>query len=119
MAYQVIQKGGLMAGQVIVFITADSKKTSAAIIKFILDKRLAACVNEMPGVISRYWWKGAIVTSRETLLMVKTKRSLVKKIIYEIKKIHPYEVPEIISVAIKEGSADYLKWIDKESTGKK
>ena len=108
-----------MAGQVIVFITADSKKTSAAIIKALLDKRLAACVNELPGIISRYWWKGAVETSREILLMAKTRRSMVEKIIAETKKVHPYEVPEIISVEIKEGSADYLKWIDREATGHK
>lgn len=111
-----------MAGQVIVFITADSKKTSAAIITSLLTKRLAACVNELPGVISRYWWKGAVETSREILLMVKTKSSMVKKIIAETKKIHPYEVPEIISVVIRDGNTDYLKWIDKETkarTGEK
>ena len=104
-----------MAGQVVVFITADSEKTSAAIAKSLLSKRLAACVNELPGVVSRYWWKGSLETSREILLTVKTKRSMVKRIIAETKKVHPYDVPEIISIEIQEGNADYLKWIDNET----
>ena len=106
-----------MAGKVIVFITVGSKKTSLTVIKSLLSKRLAACVNEIQGVNSQYWWKGSIEKSREILLLVKTKKSLVKRIIAEVKKIHPYEVPEIISVEIKEGNDAYLEWIEKETKG--
>lgn len=108
-----------MKKNVIIFITAESKKTSKAIINLLIKKRLAACVNEIKGVNSTYRWKGRVVVSREILLTVKTKQSLVNKIIAEVKKIHPYEVPEIISVDIKNGNDDYMKWIAEETTDKK
>ena len=104
-----------MADVLIVLITADSKKTSKAIIKLLLEKRLAACVQETAQVNSAYWWKGGIRKSREIPLVIKTIKQHLNTIIKEVKKIHPYEVPEIISVNISGGSADYIKWIKKET----
>ena len=104
-----------MGGAIIVFITADSKKTSKAITKTILKNRLVACVNEIPGIKSQYWWKGKLEKADEILLMAKTKKSRMKEIIEEVKKIHPYEVPEIISIDIKDGNKDYLRWIEAET----
>lgn len=104
-----------MAETLIVLITADSKKTSKAIIKLLLEKRLAACIQELPQVNSAYWWKGRIRKSREIPLVIKTVKQHLNKIITEVKKIHPYEVPEIISADIRGGSADYIRWIKKET----
>ena len=66
----------------------------------------------MDGIESRFWWKGKIDRANETLLIVKTKKANFKKIEAEVKKMHSYEVPEIIAVPIAAGSKDYLDWIE-------
>ena len=81
----------------------------------ILKDRLAACVNIVPGIRSKYWWEGEINTDGESLLIMKTRDELVADLIARIKEVHPYEVPEVIAFQIKEGNAEYLRWIDEET----
>jgi periplasmic divalent cation tolerance protein len=81
----------------------------------VLEDRLAACVNILPQVRSKYWWEGKINTDNESLLIMKTRDDLVADLIAKIKEMHPYEVPEVIAFDIKEGNADYLKWIAEET----
>lgn len=99
----------------VVFVTTDGEKTSKKVTAAALRSRLAACVNRVPGVVSEYWWKGKIEKSKEELLVMKTKRSLVPALIKAVKKAHPYTVPEIITVDIAAGNADYLKWVAEET----
>lgn len=77
----------------------------------ILKKRLAACANIVSGVDSRFWWKGRLDRAKEALIMFKTVAKNFKKIEKEIKRLHSYEVPEIIAVPIMAGSKSYLNWI--------
>ena len=81
----------------------------------ILKDRLTACVNIIPGVKSKYWWKGQLSADSESLLIMKTRADLVTALTARIKEVHPYEVPEIIAFEIKEGNADYLRWIAEET----
>ncbi|MEI7903990.1 MAG: divalent-cation tolerance protein CutA [Candidatus Firestonebacteria bacterium] len=96
---------------IVVFITAASKKEAGRITKSLLDAKLVACVNAVPGVASSYWWKGRIEKAKEYLLIIKTERALFKELVKRVKKEHSYTVPEIIAVPIEAGNADYLKWI--------
>ena len=96
-------------------VTADSPKTAKAITDALLKGRLAACVNEMAGIKSSYWWKGKLERSREIMLVIKTRKTLAADVIREVKKVHPYEVPEIIAFDISRGNPDYLEWIGKET----
>jgi periplasmic divalent cation tolerance protein len=79
--------------------------------EILLKDQLVACVNIIPKVKSKYTWEGKICTDEESLMIIKTKSELVEKIINRIKEIHEYDIPEIISFEIKEGSSDYLNWI--------
>jgi periplasmic divalent cation tolerance protein len=81
----------------------------------ILKDRLAACVNIVPGIRSKYWWEGKINTDDESLLIIKTRNDLVADLITRIKEAHPCDVPEIIAFQITEGNADYLRWIGEET----
>jgi periplasmic divalent cation tolerance protein len=99
----------------VVFITTDGPKTSKKITDSALKKRLAACVNRVPGIISQYWWKGKLEKSKEELLIMKTKKALVQRLTAEVKRIHPYEVPEVVAVDVAKGNADYLRWVIKET----
>ena len=96
-----------------VFVTCKSKKEADAIATVLLRKRLAACANIVPGIDSKFWWNGKIDKAKEVLVILKTKSGNFKKIEKEVKRIHSYEVPEIIAVPIIAGSKDYLGWISK------
>ncbi len=98
---------------IMVFVTVPDKKTADKIIKSVLAKKLAACVNISKNIDSYYWWKGKIEQSKELLLIMKTVKSKFKLLEKDIKKNHPYEVPEIIAADISLGNKEYLKWIEE------
>ncbi|OAI06921.1 divalent-cation tolerance protein CutA [Methylomonas methanica] len=78
----------------------------------LITQKLAACVNILPGVRSVYEWQGEIETAQEHLLLIKSHQDRYAAIEATLKSLHPYQLPEIIAVAIESGSLDYLKWID-------
>ena len=98
----------------LVLVTCPDKKTAEDIADLLLEKRLAACVNMVPGVTSKYWWKGKLDEGAEVLILIKTRESLVKKIERAVKENHPYETPEVVAVRMT-GSSQYLGWIDSET----
>jgi len=98
---------------VLVFITAGSKEEAVKIANGLIDSKLAACVNILPGIRSFYMWQGRKESSEEVLLIVKTKESLFKDVVREVKRLHSYETPEIISIPILEGDEKYLAWIEE------
>jgi periplasmic divalent cation tolerance protein len=102
--------------QLVVFITVPSQKIGLQIAKELVGRNLAACVNLLPGILSIYRWQGEIEQEDELLLVVKTKSSLFEKLATAVKRIHPYEVPEVIALPIVAGLKEYLAWIDVETT---
>ena len=103
------------SGYVVVFITAESGEEAARISSILLEQRKAACINIIDGVNSIYRWQGKIDSSHESLLIVKTRASLLEEIIRVVKEIHTSEVPEIIALPVIGGSQDYLDWVGKET----
>lgn len=99
--------------KIIVLCTVNDLSIAKNLSKTLLEKRLIACANIAPQVLSMYEWKGEIVTDDEFLMIFKTNSSLFDELKAEIKHLHPYEVPEIISFKIDNGSKEYLDWIDK------
>jgi periplasmic divalent cation tolerance protein len=75
-------------------------------------QQLAACVNILPKMHSIYQWDGEVHSESEYLLIIKTLKPINKKTFKGIKQLHPYEVPEIVSIDISDGDIDYLKWIE-------
>jgi periplasmic divalent cation tolerance protein len=102
------------ANAVMVLVTVSGRAEADSIASILLEGRKAACVNIIPGVSSRFWWKGKIDSAEEVLLLIKTRSSAVPEIIELVKKNHSYNVPEIIALPIIDGSDDYLSWIDAE-----
>lgn len=96
----------------VVWVTVPNRPTARRIAKAVLNERLAACVSIVPGVESHYWWKGAIDTGRELLLVMKTVRRLLPALEQRVLAEHPYETPEFVVAALTHGSARYLEWID-------
>jgi periplasmic divalent cation tolerance protein len=96
---------------VIVFCTA-SPDESERIAKTLIEGGLAACVNVSP-VRSYYRWEGELCDDEEDLLVIKTEKSMIGKIIERIKEIHSYDLPEIIAIPITDGYEKYLEWVAK------
>lgn len=112
---QIILKEFCMLEYRIVLCTIDSIKNANELAHNLVKDRLAACVNIVSGVTSVYEWENAICEENEYLLIIKTKSDLYKKLETKIKEFHPYEVPEIVSLKIDNGSKSYLDWIEKNT----
>lgn len=100
-----------MAEEIVVLITASSEEDAAKIARVLVDDRLAACVNILPGIRSIYFWDNKVQDERESLMICKTRQPLFEKIINRVKELHSYTVPEIIALPIAAGSAEYLGWL--------
>jgi periplasmic divalent cation tolerance protein len=94
----------------IVMITAPAE-TAGPMARALVERGLAACVNVVPGLTSIYRWRGKVEESSEVLLMAKTTSGAVGRLIEAVRELHPYEVPEIVSIAMSEGLPEYLRWI--------
>ncbi|MBM3120400.1 MAG: divalent-cation tolerance protein CutA [Chloroflexi bacterium] len=101
-------------GKVVIFVTTSSEEEARKVAELLLGQRKAACINIVPRVDSSFWWQGKLDSDRESLLIIKTKASLLQKVIALVKEVHSYSVPEIIALPVIDGNQDYLKWIDDE-----
>ena len=99
---------------IVVFITTNTSGEAQQIARLLLEQRQAACVNIIPEVASSFWWEGELDSAQESLLVIKTRASLLPEIIKSVKGVHSNTVPEIIALPIVGGNQDYLDWIDKE-----
>ncbi len=97
-----------------ILVTTKDAAEARKIAQALLKDKLVACANILGGVESMFWWQGKIDHSKETLLVLKTKKSLFKKVEAKVKFLHSYTTPEIIALPIAAGSKEYLGWI-KES----
>ena len=100
-----------MTDKIVVLSTCDSKEQGLDIARRLVEQRLAACVNIVPGVRSVYRWKDKIEENPELLLVIKSRRDLFSNLRVELEKLHSYEVPEVIALPIVDGSEAYLRWL--------
>jgi len=98
--------------------TTETKEEAQKIARYLVEQKLAACVQITGPIESTYRWKGKVETASEWLCLIKTRESFFKKVETTIKKLHSYETPEIIAVPIIKGSREYLKWLDDETENK-
>jgi periplasmic divalent cation tolerance protein len=83
----------------------------------LVEERLAACVNVLSECTSLYRWQGALETATEVPVLIKTRESLYTRVEETIRKLHPYEVPEVIALRLDRGLPAYLRWVLEESAG--
>jgi len=95
--------------------TCPDAETADRIARTLVEERLAACVNRLPGVVSTYRWNDAIAVDEEVLLVIKTRRDRYAELQARVVALHPYELPEVIAIEIGDGYAPYLAWIDRET----
>lgn len=95
--------------------TCPDRDTAGRIARALVDERLAACVNLLPGITSVYRWEGAVETDEEVLLLAKTAPARVQALIARIVELHPYDVPEVVALEAAGGLPAYLEWIASET----
>jgi periplasmic divalent cation tolerance protein len=100
----------------VVLVTAPSAEKAAELARALVEERLAACGNVVPGLRSIYRWQGAVQEDAEALLLLKTTRARLDALRARVLALHPYDVPEVLALPVEAGSAAYLAWI-AESTG--
>lgn len=91
--------------------TCPDDETAARIARTLVEEKLAACVNRIPGIASTYRWQGEIRQDTEVLLVIKTTRERFAALRDRLVELHPYEVPELIAMDIADGHPAYLDWI--------
>jgi len=98
----------------LVLVTAASRQEARRLAGAILQSRLAACVNIVPGLESHYWWQGKLTTSPEALLLIKSSAEQFTALAAVVRAHHSYECPEIVAVAPHEIAPAYLAWWEQE-----
>ena len=99
------------AGVLVVLCTVPTAELAAALARALVEARLAACGNVVPGLRSIYRWAGRIEDESEVLLVLKTTRARFPALRDELLKRHAYQVPEVLALPVESGSAPYLAWV--------
>lgn len=103
-----------MTPYAIVMTTFPDEENAQYLIRSVLERKLAACVQTIP-IGSQYVWKGELQKEQEVLILFKTKKVLTGELTTQITMMHPYEVPEILTVDIADGNTSYLQWMQKQT----
>ena len=103
-----------MTDKVIVYTTCGNITEAESIARNLIDNRLAACVNVVPGLLSYYRWQGKVENDTELLLMIKTAGNLIDEVRNALETLHSYDLPEMIVLPIIGGSPNYLEWLEQE-----
>jgi periplasmic divalent cation tolerance protein len=103
-----------MTDGIVVLSACATAEEAERIARALLEKRLAACVNVLPGARSLYHWRGAIEESAEWLVLIKSRRELFPELRGEIERLHSYEVPEVLALTVVDGAPAYLDWMGQE-----
>jgi len=98
-----------------VYVTAPDRATARRIARAVVDRRLAACANLWPAE-SVYHWRGTREETREFVIVFKTRESLLRRLIAEVRRLHPFQVPCIVSYPMGPALPEYLDWIDAETS---
>lgn len=100
---------------VVVLSTLPADERGPAVARTLVDERLAACVNLVPGLRSIYRWQGAVCDDGETLAVIKTTRARLPALLARLPALHPYEVPEAVVLPVTDGLRPYLAWVVSET----
>ena len=107
-------KESIVTDKVVVYTTCGNITEAESIARNLIDNRLAACVNVVPGLLSYYRWQGKVENDAELLLMIKTAGSLIDEVRNALETLHSYDLPEMIVLPIIGGSQNYLEWLEQE-----
>jgi periplasmic divalent cation tolerance protein len=106
---------GEMERAVIVYTTFSSIGEAEQVGQALIEQRLCACVNILPGMVSLYWWHGAIDRGNEVVMLIKTRAGLTEPVRMQLKKLHSYVTPAFLVLPVESVDPDYHAWIVAET----
>lgn len=95
-------------------MTAPGVGAAEAVVRSLLDERLVACGNIVPGAVSLYRWEGEVHRDEEAVVILKTRKQLVPRVLERARTLHPYDVPELLVHEVADGNPEYLDWVRRE-----
>jgi periplasmic divalent cation tolerance protein len=104
-----------MERAVFVYTTYPSIVEAEQAGRALVEQRLCACVNILPGMISHYWWQGAIERGEEVVMIIKTRSSLAERVSAAVKEMHSYTTPAILVIPMESVHRGYLDWLMAET----
>lgn len=99
----------------VVLVTAPNAETGEFLARELVEERVAACANVVPGLISVFWWEGEIQRDDEVLVIFKTGRDRLEALRARVSELHPYEVPEVLALPVDFSHGPYAEWVMEES----
>jgi periplasmic divalent cation tolerance protein len=102
-----------VSDHVVAFSTVGRAEDAERIARALVERRLAACVNVLPGVVSVYRWRGDVCRDAELMLVIKTRAERLPELREALLSLHPYELPELVALTIESGHPPYLAWVDE------
>lgn len=109
--------GGDASDLVVALSTAPDAEQAERIARALVEERLIACANLVPGLTSVYRWEGAVQVEPEVLLVMKTRRALVPRLKERLPELHSYQVPELVVTPLVDGLAPYCRWVRESTDG--
>ena len=107
-----------MERAVFVYTTFPSLVEAERVGRSLVERRLCACVNILPGMVSYYWWQGAIERGDEVVMIIKTRAALTDAVRIAVKEMHSYTTPAVLVIPIESVDPDYQAWIMRETESK-
>jgi periplasmic divalent cation tolerance protein len=107
-----VARGG---AALVLLVTTPDRASARRLARALVGERLAACVNILGGLRSIYRWKGEVRDDAEVLLLVKSRRPLLRALVARVKVLHSYSIPEVLALPVAAGNAPYLAWLRKET----
>lgn len=101
----------------VVLMTVPDAATGEHVARALVEERLIACANVVPGVTSVYRWEGEVRSETEHLVVMKTRAALLERLFERAAALHPYDVPELIALDVAAGSRPYCGWVRAETDG--
>nr|CEL69055.1 TPA: Divalent-cation tolerance protein CutA [Neospora caninum Liverpool] len=99
----------------VAYVTCKDKSQAEEVASNLVASRLAACVNIVPGITSIYEWEGKVEKDEEVLLIIKTRKELASELVAAVRKLHSYDVPEVIFLDVVGGNEPYLDWVKRNT----
>lgn len=102
-----------MTEALVVFTTFANEQDAARVARVLVEERLVACANLLPGARSIYRWKDAVQDEREVVVLMKTRKQDWTALLSRLHDLHPYETPECVAIRIAAGAPKYMAWLDE------
>ncbi|MFX1253187.1 MAG: divalent-cation tolerance protein CutA [Promethearchaeota archaeon] len=99
----------------LIYVVASGETEAKIIGKTLVQEKLVACANILPTMFSYYFWQGNLEEDQETILILKTRKTLVPQVISRVKELHSYDVPAILELPIVSGFLPYLEWVEENT----